>query len=292
MQNFLLYICTILIWGSTWLAITFQLGRVDPLVSIFYRFLSASLLSLVLCRALRLNMRFSRKEHGWIALQGFLMFSIGYWMVYTAERFIASGLAAVVTSSLIFMNILHGRLFLRKPVRGHVVSGAVLGIMGIVLIFLPEFSRLHWSDKAFQGFVLCTVSTVIYSLGNITSERNQKAGMPVLQTNALSMGYAALIMLALIWIGGKRFEFEPSIRYIGSLFYLSVFGSIAAFWCYMTLIGRIGADKAAYGPLVVPVLAMGLSSLFEGYLWSVPAVLGVFLIVSGNLLVLGRRWRN
>jgi drug/metabolite transporter (DMT)-like permease len=292
MQNFLLYICTILIWGSTWLAITFQLGRVDPLVSIFYRFLSASLLSLVLCRALRLNMRFSRKEHGWIALQGFLMFSIGYWMVYTAERFIASGLAAVVTSSLIFMNILHGRLFLRKPVRGHVVSGAVLGIMGIVLIFLPEFSRLHWSDKAFQGFVLCTVSTVIYSLGNITSERNQKAGMPVLQTNALSMGYAALIMLALIWIGGKRFEFEPSIRYIGSLFYLSVFGSIAAFWCYMTLIGRIGADKAAYGPLVVPVLAMGLSSIFEGYLWSVPAVLGVLLIVSGNLLVLGRRWRK
>jgi len=292
MQNILLYICTILIWGSTWLAITFQLGRVDPLVSIFYRFLSASLLSLVLCRALRLNMRFSRKEHGWIALQGFLMFSIGYWMVYTAERFIASGLAAVVTSSLIFMNILHGRLFLRKPVRGHVVSGAVLGIMGIVLIFLPEFSRLHWSDKALQGFVLCTVSTVIYSLGNITSERNQKTGMPVLQTNALSMGYAALIVLFLIWIGGKRFEFDPSMRYVGSLVYLSVFGSIAAFWCYMTLIGRIGADKAAYGPLVVPVLAMGLSSIFEGYQWSVPAGLGILLIVAGNLLVLGRRWRK
>jgi drug/metabolite transporter (DMT)-like permease len=288
----LLYVCTILIWGSTWLAITFQLGRVDPLVSVFYRFLSASLLSLVLCRALRLKMRFSRKEHGWIALQGFLMFSIGYWMVYTAERFIASGLAAVVTSSLIFMNILHGRLFLKKPVRGHVVSGAVLGIMGIVLIFLPEFSRVHWSDKAFQGFMLCTVSTVVYSLGNIVSERNQKTGMPVLQTNALSMGYAALIMLALIGIGGKRFEFEPSLRYIGSLLYLSVFGSIAAFWCYMTLIGRIGADKAAYGPLVVPVLAMGLSSVFEGYKWSVPAGLGVLLIVAGNLLVLGRRWRK
>lgn len=292
MQNILLYICTILIWGTTWLAITFQLGQVDPLVSVFYRFLSASLLSLVLCRALRLNMRFSRKEHGWIALQGFLMFSIGYWMVYTAERFIASGLAAVVTSSLIFMNILHGRLFLKKPVRGHVVSGAVLGITGIVLIFLPEFSRVHWSDKAFQGFVLCTVSTVVYSMGNITSERNQKAGMPVLQTNALSMGYAALIMLALIWIGGKRFEFEPSIHYVGSLFYLSVFGSIAAFWCYMTLIGRIGADKAAYGPLVVPVLAMGLSSVFEGYRWSVPAAFGILLIFAGNLLVLSRRWRN
>jgi drug/metabolite transporter (DMT)-like permease len=292
LQTLLLYICTILIWGTTWLAITFQLGRVDPLVSVFYRFLAAALLSLVLCGALRLRMRFKPREHGWIALQGFLMFSIGYWMVYSAERVIASGLAAVVTSSLIFMNILNGRLFLKKPVRGHVVSGATLGITGIVLIFLPEFSHLHWSDRTFQGFMLCTVSTVFYSLGNIVSERNQKAGMPVLQTNALSMGYAALILLVCIWIAGKRFDFNPSPLYVGFLIYLSIFGSIAAFWCYMTLIGRIGADRAAYGPLVVPVLAMGLSSVFEGYRWSIPAVIGILLIIAGNMLVLGMRKRD
>lgn len=218
LQNLLLYFSTILIWGTTWLAITFQLGRVDPLVSVFYRFLAAALLSLALCGALRLRMRFKAREHGWIALQGFLMFSIGYWMVYAAERLIVSGLAAVVTSSLIFMNILNGRLLLKKPVQGHVLFGATLGITGIVLIFLPEFSHLHWSDRTFQGFALCTVSTVFYSLGNIVSERNQKSKMPVLQTNALSMGYAALILLACIWFGGKRFDFDPSLRYIGSRF--------------------------------------------------------------------------
>jgi drug/metabolite transporter (DMT)-like permease len=292
MQNLLLYICTILIWGTTWLAITFQLGRVDPLVSVFYRFLSASILSLVLAAALRRKMRFKPAEHAWIALQGFLNFSIGYWMVYAAERMIASGLAAVVTSSLIFMNILNGRLFLKKPVRGHVMSGALLGITGIVLIFLPELSHLHWSDHVFRGFVLCAVSTVFYSLGNIVAERNQKAGLPVLQTNALGMGYAALILLVLIGLTGKTFDFEPTFPYVGALFYLSAFGSIAAFWCYMTLIGRIGADKAAYGPLVVPVLAMTLSSIFEGYRWSAPAVIGILLILAGNLLVLSRRRRN
>jgi drug/metabolite transporter (DMT)-like permease len=286
MRSAFLYAGIILIWGSTWLAIKFQLGRVDPLVSVFYRFLTATAISLALCGVLGLRMRFRPREHAWIALQGLLMFSVGYWLVYAAEQSIASGLAAVVTSSLIFMNILNGRLFLKKRVRGHVASGALMGITGIVLIFFPEFSLLHWSDATFKGFVFCTVSTVIYSLGNIVSERNQKAGMPVMQTNALSMGYASLVLLALILAAGKKFDFVVSPLYVGSLLYLSVFGSIAAFWCYMTLIGRIGADKAAYGPLVVPVMALGLSTLFEGYRWTGWAAAGIVLIVSGNLLVL------
>jgi drug/metabolite transporter (DMT)-like permease len=287
MRIFFYYFCIVFIWGSTWLAITFQLGHVDPLASVFYRFALASVLSLGLCRALRLSLRFRPKEHAWIALQGFLMFSVGYWMVYEAERSMASGLAAVVTSCLIFLNILNGRWLLKKPFRAHVVSGAALGIAGIAVIFLPEIRSLHWSDKTFQGLALCTVSTIVYSLGNIVSERNGKAGMPVLQTNALSMGYGALAMLLLMLVTGTRFGVDLSPRYLGSLAYLVVFGSVVAFWCYMTLIQNIGADRAAYGPLVVPVLALGLSSAFEGYRWSFWALAGIALIVAGNLLVLG-----
>ncbi|MBN1895104.1 EamA family transporter [bacterium] len=288
MRILFLYIGTILIWGTTWLAITFQLGRVDPLVSVFYRFALASLLSIGLCRLRALPLKFRAREHGWIALQGFLMFSIGYWMVYAAERLITSGLAAVVTSSLIFMNILGGRLFLGKPFSGHVLSGAALGIAGIALIFMPELRTVSWTDRSFQGLVLCSASTVLYSLGNITSERNGKTGLPILQTNALSMGYGALFLLILILALGKHFTFEPSFKYIGSLSYLVLFGSIAAFWCYMTLIQEIGADRAAYGPLVVPVLALGLSAAFEAYHWSAWSLAGILLIAAGNLLVLGR----
>jgi drug/metabolite transporter (DMT)-like permease len=288
MRILVLYLCTILIWGTTWLAITFQLGRVDPLVSVFYRFALASLLSIGICRLRSLPLKFRAKEHAWIALQGFLMFSVGYWMVYAAERLITSGLAAVVTSSLIFMNIVNGRLFIGKPFRGHVLSGAALGIAGIALIFMPELKTLSWTDRSFQGLVLCICSTVVYSLGNIASERNGKTGLPIFQTNALSMGYGALFLLVLILALGKRFVFEPSFRYIGSLSYLALFGSIAAFWCYMTLIQAIGADRAAYGPLVVPVIALGLSAAFEAYQWSAWSLAGILLIAAGNLLVLGR----
>jgi drug/metabolite transporter (DMT)-like permease len=283
------YAGVVLIWGTTWLAIKFQLGRVDPLVSVFYRFGLASVLSLALCGILRLPLRFRPAEHAWIALQGVCLFSVGYWMVYVAEGFIASGLAAVVSSSLILANILFGRLFLGKPFRGRVVSGACLGMAGIVVIFLPGLKALAWSDRSFRGLALCTASTVVFSLGNILSERNQKTGLPVLAVNALAMGYGAAALGILIAVTGKTLTFDPSLRYTAALVYLSVFGSITAFWLYLTLVGRIGADRAAYGPLVVPVLALILSTLFEGYRWTPMSAAGILLIAAGNRLVLRGR---
>jgi drug/metabolite transporter (DMT)-like permease len=280
------YAGVVLIWGTTWLAITFQLGRVDPLVSVFYRFGLASGLTLALCAILRLPLRFRPSEHAWIALQGICLFSAAYWMVYAAEGFIASGLAAVVSSSLILANILFSRLLLKKPLRGHVLSGALLGMAGIVAIFLPELRALSWSDASFRGLALCTGSTVIFSVGNIVSERNQRKGMPVLPVNGLAMGYGAGALGLLIAVTGKTLAFDPSIGYAASLVYLSVLGSIAAFWLYLTLVGRIGADRAAYGPLVVPVLALLLSTAFEGYRWTPLSAAGIVLIAAGNLLIL------
>ena len=134
--------------------------------------------------------------------------------------------------------------------------------------------------------MLSLISTVIYSLGNITSAHNQKHGLPVLQTNAWSMGYAALIMFIIVIGTGKPFGFECSFKYVASLAYLAVFGSVIAFGAYLTLIGRIGADRAAYGPLVVPVIALTLSQCFEGYAWSTFSIVGIALIIAGNFLVL------
>jgi drug/metabolite transporter (DMT)-like permease len=291
-RTVLLYACIVMIWGSTWLAIKFQLGRVDPLVSVFYRFAAASALSLAACLVLRLPLRFSGRDHVWIALQGFLIFSVGYWMIYEAERFIASGLAAVVSSCLIFMNILNGWWLLRKPFRRHVTAGAAMGIAGISMIFLPELRALDWSDAAFKGLVLCVGSTVLTSLGNIVSERSGRAKLPVFQTNALSMGYGALLLFLLALVTRRRFDFDASASYAASLAYLAVFGSVVAFWCYMTLIHDIGADRAAYGPLVVPVIALFLSSAFEGYAWTAASVAGIVLIGAGNLAVMGRGVRS
>ncbi|HDR67692.1 MAG TPA: EamA family transporter, partial [Bacteroidaceae bacterium] len=136
------------------------------------------------------------------------------------------------------------------------------------------------------GLLLSAAATVIYSLGNITSARNQRQDLPVLQTNAWSMGYAAFVMLFIAIVTGKSFVFDWTFRYTASLVYLSVFGSVIAFGAYLTLIGRIGADRAAYGPLVVPVIALTLSGFFEGYAWSGFSFAGIVLILAGNLLVL------
>ncbi len=289
MRNLFLYLTTILIWGSTWLAITFQLGTVDPALSVAYRFLMAAVILFVFCFANRIKMKFRFIDHFYMVLQGVFSFSIGYWFVYLAEMHLASGLVAVLTSSLIFMNIFNGWVWIGSKINRLVVLGAGVGMVGILLIFWPEVSSYRYSDKSMFAIVLALLSTVIYSFGNILVVRNQKHRLPVIQTNAYSMAYGAIIMFCVALLTGKPFLLPLTIRYIGSLFYLAIFGSVIAFYCYFTLIGEIGPDKAAYGPVVIPVIALFLSSLFEGYHWSSLSFIGVFLLIAGNIVVLYKK---
>lgn len=286
-MNLFFYLTTILIWGSTWLAIKFQLGMVDPMVSVAYRFGLASLLLLLFCRASGRCLRFSRTEHACMALQGLLLFSINYWLFYVAEETLASGLVAVVFSTMVVLNLLNAALFLGAAIEARVVGGALLGLGGIVLVFAPELSGFDRSG-GLAGLFVCLAATVSASLGNIVSARNQRHRLPVLQTNAFGMGYGALLMALVALASGKEFRFDPSLAYVGSLLYLALFGSIVAFGCYLTLVGRIGAGRAAYATLIFPLVALSISTCFEGYHWSATALVGVLLILGGNLLALRR----
>ncbi len=292
MQNLILYATTVLIWGSTWLVITFQLGEVDPILSVAYRFTLASLLLLGFCWRRGINLRFARRHHLYFGLQGALLFSLNYLLVYLAELRLTSGLVAVIFSTLVFMNIFVGALFLGTPVRLNVVLGASLGLAGISLVFLPELNGFTLEDRGFVGLLLGLAATLLASGGNIVAARNQREGLPVVQTNAFGMGYGALLMFGTALAGGVPFRFEATPAYIGSLVYLAIFGSILAFGAYLTLLGRIGADRAGYAGLLFPLVALGISTLFEGYLWSGPALAGVALVVAGNFLVLSRRQRR
>lgn len=290
MKNLVLYATTVLIWGSTWLAITYQLGEVDPVLSVAYRFTLASILLILFSKIRRLSLSFSLRQHLFIALQGLLLFSINYLLVYLAELHLTSGLVAVVFSTLVFMNIFIGALLLGTPIRMNVLLGGVIGLAGITLVFLPELSAFSLRDSGFLGLILTLAATLIASLGNVTAARNQRNGLPVVQTNALGMGYGALAMYIYALIRGVPFSFSFSSTYIVSLIYLAVFGSIIAFGAYLTLLGRIGADRAAYASLLFPIIALGISTLFEGYNWSTSALVGVLLVVAGNFLVLS--WRR
>jgi drug/metabolite transporter (DMT)-like permease len=285
-NNALLFAVPTLIWGSTWLAIRYQLGVVDPLVSVAYRFVAAGALMLAFCRIRGIPLRLGARDQAFVGLQGLLLFGVNYWLVYEAERFLPSGLVAIVFSAILFANVLNGRVFLGSPVRRPVVVGGILGLAGVSAIFLNDLRAFSVSSRSLQSLGLAAVSVYLASLGNILSARNQRAGLSVLQTNTLGMLYGGAAMTLVSAVLGKPFAFDTSVRYVASLTYLTVFGSIVAFACFLTLLGRIGADKAAYVVLAMPVIALILTTLFEGYRWTPVALVGVGLVLVGNYLAL------
>ncbi len=288
MKNLILYIIPAFIWGSTWLAITFQLGVVDPLVSVFYRFLLAAIILFVYCSMIKMNLKYNAKQHLFMALQGVFLFGINYWLVYLAEVHLKSGLVAVIFSTIIFLNIFNGFIFLKSKIRLQVLVSALIGFAGIILVFKDHLLGFNFSSEKSLGLILSFLSVIAASLGNIISAYNQKNKLPVVQTNAYGMLYGSLSMLILVFIIGTPISFDASFKYISSLIYLAVFGSIIAFYSYLTLLGKIGADRAAYVTLVFPIIALLLSTFFEKYTWSLFALLGVGLITFGNFLMLKR----
>jgi drug/metabolite transporter (DMT)-like permease len=219
-------------------------------------------------------------------LQGLLLFSLNYIMVYLAEGYLPSGLVAIIFSMIIIMNIIFGAIFLHISVRIHVVLGAAVGVFGLALVFWPELSSFDLSSEGMLGLALVFIGVVSASLGNIISSRNQRHGLPVVQTNAYGMAYGAVFMLVLALFRGTKLEFDPSIEYLASLLYLAMFGSVIAFGSYLTLLGRIGPDRAAYVTVLFPLIALLLSTFFEGMTWSISQLVGVALVIFGNAIIL------
>lgn len=289
MNNLGLYLVSVLIWGSTWLAITFQLGEVPPEVSVVYRFALASVILFGWCALRRLRLTYSWQEHGWMALQGLLLFGINYVCIYLAEAEINSGLVALIFSLLVFMNIAGSRVFFSTPLRPAVLIGAVMGVGGVGLVLLPEVGNGAGRGNAVVGVVFAVVSTLSASLGNMVSARNQRRGLPVIQVNTYGMLYGALFVTLYALIAGRPFVWDDSFKYLASLGYLAFFGSVLAFGAYLTLVGRIGADRAGYTGASIPIVAVLLSTVFEGLQWHVWTVVGIALCLAGNVLVLRRK---
>ena len=292
MNTAFLYISTVLIWGSTWYAITLQLGVVDPVVSVAYRFAMAAIILMAWCIAHGKDLRYSARDHVWMAAQGLFLFCANYALFYIATGYVTSGLVAVVFSTIAAWNLLFARLFFGAAVSWRVLAGAILGIFGLALVFWPEISgdvgALGLSDDAALGMVLCVIATLLASLGHMTSARNQLRGLPVLQTNAYGMAYGAVFTAAFAAYTGRAFVWDPSFDYLWSLLYLSVFGSILAFGAYLTLLGRIGAGRAAYAAVLFPIVALSMSMVLEGYDFTVLAAMGAGLVLAGNVLVLAK----
>lgn len=284
--NIALFFVITLIWGSTWYAITFQLGAVHPAVSVAYRFLLAGTVLMVYL-AIRRQPILPRRGTWWLlAATGLLNFSINYMLVYKATVLLPSGLVAVAGSVLSLMNVINARLFLGQPIKPAVLGGGVMGVTGVLLLFTPELDGGTLTSGAMLGFGLMMLSNYSASLGNIVVSKTRKADMPLIATTAWSMligsGLTALVAI----VQGASFTIVATPAYFLSLVYLALFGSIAAFLSYFFLLGRIGPGRAGYVAVMTPVVALVVSTFFEDYRWTLAGVAGLLLAVAGNLLVM------
>ena len=289
MNNATLYALTVLIWGSTFFAIEFQLGVVPPEVSVVYRYSVAALLLFGWCHFRSLPLRFAVRHHAWFMLLGLLLFGLNYILTYTSQVYITSALAAIAFSAMVWMNIINSRLFFGVKAGRGVLFGALLGAVGMYFLFAPQISQVSFSDSVFFGSSLAILGALSASFGNMVSQKIQKAAIPVVQMNAWGMFYGAVFMAVVALVNGRDFTFEWTAAYIGSLAYLTVFGSIVAFGAYLTLLGRIGAHKAGYAMVMFPVIALLLSTAFEGLEVTLTTLGGTLLVLTGNVFVLRTR---
>ena len=288
MSNLQLFAACVAIWGSTWIAITFQLGPVAVEASVAYRFLLGSLIVFAFCRARGMSLRFSGAQHRWIAFQGLLMFSMSYVAVYYAEKYIVSGLVAVAYSASPLLNLVMMRMVFGTAMSPRVAVGGLLGVVGIVLVFWPEFARFEEGGDPALGAFLAGLSVVISTFGSMAAHRSHTLKLPLWPTMAWGMVYGSAFTLAYALVMGRPIGFELSFAYVSSLVYLAVVGSILAFGAYLTLLGRIGAARAGYIGVMVPIVALAISSAFEGFEWTWLALAGVGVSVVGNVIILKR----
>lgn len=287
-MNLVLYAATVLIWGTTWIAIAFQVGEVPVMLSVFYRFaLAAGLLLLWLALRGRLR-RLGARDHLLCALQGLCVFCLNFYFFYTAAAYITSGLIAVVFSMAVLFNAANGVLFFRQAITPRLLLAAALGLVGMLCLFWPEIRREALGSGVLLGLGCALLGTYGFSLGNMLSLRHQRRGLDLLSTNAYAMAYGALLMLALVLASGTPFTLDTSPSYLGALVYLAVFGSVVGFGTYFALVGRIGAGPAAYATLLFPVVALGISTLVEDYRWTPLALTGLVTILVGNAVMFYR----
>ncbi len=288
MSNSFLYLVTVIIWGSTWIAINYQLGEVASEVSIVYRFALAALCLFVFCYFKKLSLQFSARQHIQLFAFGLTLFGCNYYLLYNAQAHINSALTSIAFSTLMMVNILNARIWFKTHISSQVYFGGALGLIGITTLFWPQISNVNIANNTLLGLVLCMVGVLFASVGNMLSIKNQHNNMAVLPATAWGMFYGALFMFLITLSQGQEFNFSFTWSYIGSLLYLSIFGSVIAFACYLTLLARIGAHKASYATIMFPAVAVVISTFFEGFTWDIFTFSGLAMMFVGNLVVLAK----
>ena len=289
MNNFILFGVTLFCWSPTWYVIKFQLGYVDPLVSVFYRFFIASIIIFIYLLIKNKNLKFSLNYHLWFLFFGVCLYSLNYVFFYLSNTFLISAYPAIVFSTVVIMNILGEAFYFKKKPTFKTLIGASIGMVGVIIIFNNEIFNFSLNNVTHVGLILALLGTFCASTGNMIHQRNLNNNFPLIETIAFSMLYGSLITLLITQIKGAKFLFEYTFSYIASLAYLSVVGSIFAFIFYLKLLEKVGAGRAGYVGVVMPVLALLISTLFENLEWQTDLIVGLPILIIGAVLVINQK---
>ncbi len=284
--DFGLYAAIVFAWGFSWIALHYQVGNVPPEVSVMWRFVLAAPVMLAVAVLRGDRMSYPLAEHARFLALGLALFCINFTLFYYGGLHLPSGLLAVIFSLSSVINILLGAVLLKMPIDTRVALGGTIGFLGIAAMFYPQLAGTTLNSEALLGLALCITGTFCFCIGNMISARMQARRIPVFAASGYGMLYGAICLALFCAMRGQSFAIDWSPAYLAGLAYLALIGSVIAFACYLTLLGRIGADRAAYSTVMFPVVALAVSTLLEGYHWTLPAILGLVAVLAGNLLVL------
>ncbi|MEM7189228.1 MAG: DMT family transporter [Pseudomonadota bacterium] len=284
--NAVIFVIAVVIWGSTWIMMKFQLGVVDPTASLTYRYCLAGIVVLTGAALAGKRIRLAPSQHLWCIAQGALMFSANYWITYIAAAHLTTGIISVFFAGVSGCTMLLALIIYQRVPALRTALGALMGVCGTALVFWPEIDGLPIDGPEIQSGFLLVLSVFLFAAGGLVGARNLASGMPRYATIGWSMFYGSCWMCLIVFIRGDTFAFDVSAPYILSLMWLIFFGSGLVFVLYFILIERIGPERASYASVMFPLVALVISTFAEGYSWPLLALIGVPLAILGNGLVL------
>ena len=288
LKNWHLFAICVLTWGTTWFAITFQIGHVAPEVGVAMRFALAGAVILGLCVLRQEKLRFTPVQHAIFALQGGFMYGVSYVCVYHAEQHLVSGLVAVGYSASPLVAGLGARALFGVNLRPRFIVGGLLGIVGVALIFWPEFGKTTGDRNTLLGALFTVGSVLLSTVGSLTASRNRARGLPFWPALGFGMLYGAAASALLALLQGQSFVPPAIASWWLALFYLALAGSVLTFACFLTLQERIGPGPTGTIGVMTPLLALVVSMAFEGFRPDALTFAGAALAVGGNVLMLRR----
>ena len=289
-SNIFLFLGALLFWSATWSIISLTQVNIDldPAISVFIRFILAGLIILIYVAFTKRKLFFSLKEHIYFFILGIFLYSGNYIFFYNSNVYLPSNIPATVFCLLTIFNILGEKFIFKKPITRLMLSGALLGISGIAIIFYQDFSNFNLNSGSTLGLMFALLATLSASIGNLIAIYNKRNfNIPLLQNVAYAMIYGALVALLVSLIKGNEFYIPfNNLSYMIGLAYLIIFGSIVSFLCYIRFIENTSASTGGYIGVVMPILALIIAMIFENVKPDIYFLMGLPVAILGLLLIL------